>query len=142
MQRALPDTVKGGGGWGGGRSQPTPLVQCNSGRDWPRELTMRRGGSGPAQHWDGGGGGAGGGPIEQLYSDAMQQRTTSDWKGEVGWVGGTDRIICFRNYVKGNSHQAEPLGFAAPEPLVGTPMILSANPWHPSDSHLPPLTNH
>ena len=49
------------------------------------------------RHWEGGGGGVGGGPIEQLHSDAMQQRTASEWKGEVGWVGGTDRRICFRN---------------------------------------------
>ena len=29
----------------------------------------------------------------------MQQRTTNEWKGEVGWVGGTDRRIRIRNYV-------------------------------------------
>ena len=45
---------------------PADTTQFNSGRDWPRELPMRRGGSGPARHWEGGSGGAGGVPIEQL----------------------------------------------------------------------------
>ena len=49
---------------------------------------MRRGVSGPAQHWEGGGGGVGGGLSEQLLSDAMQQRTTSEWKWEVWGVAG------------------------------------------------------
>ena len=30
----------------------------------------------------------GGGPREQLHSDAMQLRTTSERKGGVGWVAG------------------------------------------------------
>ena len=56
----------------------------------------------PARYWEGrkgGGGGVGGGPTEQLHSDTMQQRTTNEWKEEVGWVGVTDVVIRFRNYV-------------------------------------------
>ena len=45
----------------------------------PRDTTLNTGK---------GGGGVGGGPSEQLHSDAMQQRTTSEWNGEVGGVAG------------------------------------------------------
>ena len=92
MQRAPPNTVKGGGGVGGG---PSRHHSCNATvGSLTGAMNSPCGGEFQSPPSTGracrevGGGGVGGGPSGKIHSDAMQQRTTMSGRGRWGgWAG-------------------------------------------------------